>query len=86
MNNLNVKIFLSYHKPSALLKSDIFVPIHVGRAIKRERSDFENRWLSEHLMGDDVGINISKKNLHFCELTAQYWVWKNYDLRDVDYV
>lgn len=85
MNNLNVKIFLSYHKPSALLKSDIFVPIHVGRAIKRERSDFENRWLSEHLMGDDVGINISKKNLHFCELTAQYWAWKNLPT-NVEYV
>ncbi len=85
MSNQNVRIFLSYHKPSTLLKSDVFVPIHVGRAIERKRSDFEEGWLDEYLIGDDTGINISKKNLNFCELTAQYWAWKNLP-EDVGYV
>ena len=81
----NIKIFLSYHKPSVLLKNDIFTPIHVGRGIKKSRSSFEENWLNENLVGDDTGKNISKKNLNYCELTAQYWAWKNLP-EDIKYV
>ncbi len=81
----NIKIFLSYHKPSVLLKNDIFTPIHVGHGMKKKRSAFEEKWLNENLVADDSGKNISKKNPNYCELTAQYWAWKNLP-KDVKYV
>lgn len=74
MINNDVKIFLAYHKDSIRIKSDIFTPIHVGRNI----SSIDNRKNLSDIIGDDTGDNISYKNKNYCELTAQYWVWKNY--------
>ena len=33
-----IKIMMSYHKPSALFKDDMFIPIHAGRVIAKESS------------------------------------------------
>lgn len=79
--NHKTKIFLSYHKPSVLLSDDVFCPIHVGRAMHEITPD---SWLSQNLIGDDTGDNISVKNANYCELTAQYWAWKNE--ADADYI
>lgn len=68
-NNDFCKIFLSYHKPFQLLDSEIFTPIQVGRASAAK--------ILKNMIGDDTGENISSKNQNFCELTAQYWAWKN---------
>lgn len=63
-----VKLYTSHHKPSAFLSSPAIKPIHVGKA---------NSYNDICCQGDDSGDNISVKNPFYCELTAQYWVWKN---------
>ena len=78
MKHANVKIFVVAHKPFELPKESVLVSIHVGRA----RSSFrdEMAWM----MGDDTYDNISLKNPSYCEMTAHYWIWKNF--KDTDYV
>ena len=79
-----IKIFVVYHKKSKLFKNSILTPIHVGRAIACDKNNDgvirkENKWLLSHMIGDDTGENISYKNKYLNELTAIYWVWKNYE-------
>jgi lipopolysaccharide biosynthesis glycosyltransferase len=64
----NFRIYTSHHKPSAFLNAPSIIPIHVGKA---------NNYNDIGCSGDDTGDNISYKNPYYCELTAQYWVWKN---------
>ena len=70
LNKSDVKIFISYHKPGIVLESDIMAPIHVGAKLST---------LDLGIQRDDEGDNISNKNPRLCELTAQYWAWKNID-------
>ena len=80
--NKKIKIFVSYHKKSPIIKSDVFEPIEVGRALKSPENN-----LKDIMIGDNEGENISEKNPRYCELTAQYYVWKNYEkLGNPDYV
>ena len=88
-----LKVLISYHKPYKLLKDSTFVPIHVGRDLADAKtkdgksSKRKKNWLNKYLIGDNTGENISKKNREYCELTAQYWAWKNYDkLENPDYI
>ena len=80
-----IKILISYHKPYSLLKNKIFLPVHVGRDVAMEKSKDgkialkDYNWLIKNLIGDNTGENISYKNREWCELTAIYWAWKNYD-------
>ncbi len=64
----NIKLLISYHKKSEILKSEILTPIHVGA---------KNSSLHLDMIRDDEGDNLSEKNDRYCELTAQYWAWKN---------
>ena len=72
-----IKIFVAHHKPWYIYEDDVYVPIQVWK---------KNAEVDLWIIWDDTGDNISEKNDNYAELTAQYWVWKNYDLRDVDYV
>lgn len=64
-----IKIGIACHKPSVLPKNSLFMPIQVGSAYAAKRM--------ENMEHDDTGDNISGKNSSYCELTAQYWLWKN---------
>ena len=92
-NDLKVKILISYHKPSILLKDDVLTPIHVGRALATEASkdgsmsEEDYKWMLDNMIGDDTGDNISDQNRIFNEITSVYWAWKNYDkLGNPDYI
>lgn len=78
MNQKKVTILVACHKPDKVYMNEVYSPIHVGRAISKCTKDMAD------MIGDDTGDNISEKNPSFCELTAQYWAWKN--IHEVDYV
>jgi hypothetical protein len=71
----NIKILVCCHKTAKMPKNEIYMPIHVGKALSSE---------DLHIQGDDTGDNISMKNKTYCELTGMYWAWKN--LKNVDYI
>lgn len=70
-NNMNpsVTITVSCHKPFCVPRSSLYLPIHVGSATSSLSIDGAQR--------DDEGDNISARNFSYCELTGQYWAWKN---------
>ena len=87
------KLIVCYHKSSRIFDDPLYLPINAGRALLEQKytqglvSFSEKQWLLQNTIGDDTGDNISDLNYSFCELTAIYWVWKNYEKIDSpDYV
>lgn len=70
-----VKILVCCHKPDYFKSDDVYMPIHVGKAISKYELGIQD---------DVTGDNISKENPSFCELTGMYWAWKN--LKNVDVI
>lgn len=70
-----IKILIAVHKDCFLPRSDIFLPIQVGR---------KNAKIKLNMQGDDEGENISEKNPNYSELTALFWAWKN--LKNLQYI
>ncbi|ROT86731.1 DUF4422 domain-containing protein [Bifidobacterium mongoliense] len=64
-----IKIFVTTHKRVDKPSSDILQLVQVGPGIKDDRFP--------DTLHDDDGENISEKNPMYCELTTQYWAWKN---------
>lgn len=64
-----LKIFSVYFDRRPLWKSDCVEPIQAGKARTGEDLGF---------LADDTGDNISAENARYGEMTAWYWVWKNY--------
>lgn len=84
------KIIIAAHKPYAFVHDDLYLPLQVGAAGKKDILDLSTVYLKdgkafgETIMRDDMDENISEKNPGFCELTGLYWAWKN--LRDADVI
>ena len=66
-----IKLFVCCHRETPLPKQAPLVPVQVGAALAERRFP--------GFLQDDGGDNISAKNRSYCELTAQYWAWKNCD-------
>lgn len=66
---MDIRLFVCCHQRATVPEYPLLFPIQVGAALADER--FAG-WLH-----DDIGENISAKNRAYCELTAQYWAWKN---------
>lgn len=64
-------IFIACHKPCFIPKDAMLYPIQVGAELSELRLD--------GMQPDNEGDNISANNPDYCELTAQYWAWKNAD-------
>ncbi len=73
-----IKIFVACHKPYEVYQDNVYTPIHAGRAVSQYKDEMSD------MIGDDTGENISEKNSSYCEMTAQYWAWKN--VHDVEYI
>lgn len=65
----DIRILVTTHKDVVVPKSEILQPIQVGPGNKSNRFDWA--------LHDDEGENISDKNPMYCELTTQYWAWRN---------
>ena len=69
--NQPIRIFVTTHKNVDKPASAILQPVQVGL----KPGSYRFPWAFH----DDDGENISAKNPMYCELTTQYWAWKNVD-------
>ena len=70
MNTKKTNIFVITHKDFDMPDIDGYSPILAGAEYNHAAISFK----------DNSGDNISILNHSFCELTAQYWVWRNVSL------
>ena len=68
-----IKIFSTQRidKKADVFDCDSIVPVRCGAVY--DKTD------GCGIIGDNTGENISEKRMTFCELTTQYWAWKNVD-------
>lgn len=64
-----LKIFVSYHKDAPIYQSEVFSPIQTGACTATSKLN---------MLADNSGLNISSKNKNYAELTAWFWILKNY--------
>lgn len=68
-NKQHIRIFVTTHKNVDTFDSAIMQPVQVGP------KNYRFPWAFH----DDEGENIADLNPRYCELTTQYWAWKNID-------
>ena len=69
-----IKLFVSCHKDFYVPEHPFLIPVQAGAALSEEKFP--------GMRQDDGGENISAQNRSYCELTVQYWAWKN---QEADY-
>lgn len=67
-----IKIFVTHTPNSSQIHVENPLFYHMAAG-----SDFQTEPLPENMLPDNTGENISYKNKEYCELTTQYWAWKN---------
>lgn len=72
----NTIVYVVSHKDFTMPQLSNYVPILAGAS--KNNSSIQPK--------DNTGDNISDKNDSYCELTAQYWVWKNTEEGNVGFV
>ena len=65
----SISVYVVTHKDCFMPDNPLLKPIQVGCALNGKHIP--------NMLYDDDGDNISAKNRMYCELTAQYWAWKN---------
>ncbi len=65
----DIALYVCCHQETEIPPHPLLRPIQVGAALARRRFP--------GFLHDDEGENISERNRAYCELTAQYWAWKN---------
>ena len=71
MREPKITILISMHKDSYAVNNTILKSIQVGCALTENKIS--------GIYHDDEGDSLSHKNRKYCELTAQYWAYKNLD-------
>lgn len=73
---MKIKIFSFAHKAVDYLDKlcpNIIVPVGVGK------NKFPSNWIDTN-----VGENINYKHFAYSEMAGQYWIWKNYILKNLN--
>lgn len=73
-----IRILVTSHKDVDVSHALSLQPIQVGPGQQQGHTRFN--WM----LHDDIGDNITEKNPMYCEMTTQYWAWKN--ITDAEYV
>lgn len=69
-----IKIFVTHisNREDEVIDNPLYIDVIAG-------ADYQKKPIPENWVTDNTGENISSKNNAYCELSTQYWAWKNVD-------
>ncbi len=66
----DIQLFISVFKDTVIPNESFLLPVSAGAALYEQNEPL-------CALCDHTGDNISLRNPQYCELTVQYWAWKN---------